>query len=298
MLPIHGAMDDDDVEAAADALHAFGLRSGLRIGCRRAGALRRVREHRRRREGRDHAERHPGKLAHFVLLSVQVGQLPDFSRTRRRRGIPIIFIFARVVARGPGQGYLLRRMADAEPIIDELLLPRWHSGDRQAHDALMRAVYPIMRAMAQRELGSGNGRLTIRATELAHEAYLRLLEQRGAWKDRAHLLAIVARVIRRVLIDLVRERHAQKRGSEFEMVALDPGADHQHPQVDDALDLLSLDHALTLLERRDAIAAQVVELRYFSGLSTEEVAAVLGIGVATVVRHWQFGRAYLHRRLA
>ena len=187
-------------------------------------------------------------------------------------------------------------MSASELAIDDLL-QHWRNGDREAHDALMRAVYPILRAMAQRELGSGNGRLTIRATELAHEAYLRLIEQRGGWQDRTHLLAIAARVIRRVLIDLVRERQAQKRGSEFEMVALDPDADHQHPRVDDALDLLSLDRALTMLAERDATAAQVVELRYFSGLSNEEVAEVLGIGVATVVRHWQFGRAYLHRRL-
>ncbi len=187
-------------------------------------------------------------------------------------------------------------MAASELAIDDLL-QHWRSDDREAHDALMRAVYPMMRAMAQRELGAGHGRLTIRATELAHEAYLRLLEQRGEFQDRTHLLAITARVIRRVLIDLVRERQAQKRGSEFEMVALDPDADHLHPRVKDALDLLSLDTALTTLAERDAIAAQVVELRYFSGLTNEEVADVLGIGVATVVRHWQFGRAYLHRRL-
>lgn len=188
-------------------------------------------------------------------------------------------------------------MSASELAIDDLL-QHWRSGDREAHDALMRAVYPIMRAMAQRELGAGSGRFTIRATELAHEAYLRLLEQRGGWQDRTHLLAITARVIRRVLIDLVRERQAQKRGSEFEMVALDPDADHLHPRVDDALDLLSLDSALSTLAERDAVAAQVVELRYFSGLTNDEVADVLGIGVATVVRHWQFGRAYLHRRLA
>ena len=106
-------------------------------------------------------------------------------------------------------------MSAAEIAIDDLL-QQWRNGDREAHDALMRDVYPVMRAMAQRELGSANGRFTIRATELAHEAYLRLLEQRGGWQDRAHFLAITARVIRRVLIDLVRERQAQKRGSEFD----------------------------------------------------------------------------------
>ena len=104
--------------------------------------------------------------------------------------------------------------------------------------------------------------------------------------------------MRRVLIDLVRERGAQKRGSDVDIVTLDPDADHQHPRVEDALDLIVLDQALTKLANYDRIAAQVVELRYFSGLTNEEVAKVLEIGVATVVRHWQFGRAYLHRKLA
>ncbi len=178
------------------------------------------------------------------------------------------------------------------------LLQQWRNGDQEAHDALMRAVYPALRAIAQRAISAGSGRLTIRATELAHEAYLRLLEQRSQWKDRAHFLAISARVVRRVLIDLVRERGAQKRGSDVDIVTLDPDADHQHPRVEDALDLIVLDQALTKLANYDRIAAQVVELRYFSGLTNEEVAKVLEIGVATVVRHWQFGRAYLHRKLA
>jgi len=188
-------------------------------------------------------------------------------------------------------------MSTSEIAIDDLL-KQWGSGDREAHDTLMRALYPVMRAMAQREIGTSNGRLTMRATELANEAYLRLLEQRGEWQDRSHFLAIAGRVIRRVLIDYVRERGAQKRGSEFELVVLDPDADDLHPSVDDALDLLSLDSALTKLEERDRIAAQVVELRYFSGLTNDQVAHVLGISVITVIRRWNFGRAYLHRRLA
>lgn len=201
------------------------------------------------------------------------------------------------------QGYLWLAMTDeaatstTDLAINELL-QQWGNGDREAHDALMRAMYPIIRAMAQREVGASHGRITIRATELANEAYLRLLEQRGEWQDRAHFQAIAARVVRRVLISLLRERRAQKRGSEFEIIALDPEADDLNPKVDDALDLLSLDEALTKLAARDATAAQVVELRYFSGLDNDEIARVLGVGVATVVRRWKFGRAYLNRRLA
>lgn len=191
----------------------------------------------------------------------------------------------------------MRALSTSEIAITDLL-QQWRNGDRDAHDALMRAVYPALRAIAQREISANGGRLTLRATELAHEAYLRLLQQRGQWQDRTHFLAISARVVRRVLIDLVRERAAQKRGSEFDIVTLDPDADHLHPRSEDALDLIHLDQALTNLAQRDSVAAQVVELRYFSGLTNEEVAKVLEIGVATVVRHWQFGRAYLHRRLA
>lgn len=191
----------------------------------------------------------------------------------------------------------MRPLSTSEIAITDLL-QQWRNGDREAHDALMRAVYPALRAIAQREISNRGSRLTIRATELAHEAYLKLLEQRGRWQDRTHFLAISARVVRRVLIDLMRERSAQKRGSEFDIVTLDPDADHLHPRTEDSLDLIHLDQALTNLARRDSVAAQVVELRYFSGLTNEEVAKVLEIGVATVVRHWQFGRAYLHRKLA
>lgn len=178
------------------------------------------------------------------------------------------------------------------------LLDRWRAGDDDARQALLARLYPILRAIAQREIGGMlQRRATLRATDLAHEAYLRLLDQRNPGQNRGHFLAIVARVIRRVAVDLVRQRLAEKRGALIEFVVLDPNDSGQDARTDDELDLLSLDQALDQLERREPVAAKIMELRYFSGMTNEEVAEHLDLGVATIVRHWQFGRAFLHRRL-
>ena len=187
-------------------------------------------------------------------------------------------------------------MTAADQVTD--LLDRWRAGDRTAESDLMEHIYPALRAMAQREVGApGSGKLTIRATELAHEAYLRLLDQRSPWQNRAHFLAVAGRTIRRVAVDLVRQRQAEKRGALVDFVTFDWHDEKGHPVATDAVDLLALDTALEGLAKRDEIAALVVELRYFSGLNNDEVAEVIGIGVATVVRHWRFGRAWLHSRL-
>jgi RNA polymerase sigma factor (TIGR02999 family) len=178
------------------------------------------------------------------------------------------------------------------------LLERWRAGDDAARQSLLAKLYPVMRAVAQKELGGMlQRRSTLRATDLAHEAYLRLLDQRNPGGNRGHFLAIVARVIRRVAVDLVRQRLAEKRGSQVEFVVLERTDDEPHANTNEELDLLSLDQALELLEKREPVAAQIMELRYFSGMTNDEVAEHLGIGVATVVRHWQFGRAFLYRRL-
>jgi len=178
------------------------------------------------------------------------------------------------------------------------LLDRWRSGDRAAEADLMKHLYPALRAMAQREVSaSASGKLTMRATELAHEAYLRLIDQRTPWQNRAHFLAVAGRTIRRVAVDLVRARQAEKRGAGIDFVTFDWQDDKGQPSSGDNVDLLALDQALESLAERDAVAAQIVELRYFGGLNNDEVAEVIGIGVATVVRHWRFGRAWLHSRL-
>ncbi|MBL8300961.1 MAG: sigma-70 family RNA polymerase sigma factor [Rhodanobacteraceae bacterium] len=177
-------------------------------------------------------------------------------------------------------------------------LRRSRNGDPGAEHRIAEALYPSLKSIAQRCLRPLAHRLSLRATDLTHEAYLRLVDQRTDWHGRAHFLGIAARVTRRVLIELIRERQAEKRGAGIDFVRLelepDPGTDIAQ---ESRIDWLQLEQALQQLEGRDPIAGRVVELRYFGGLNNDEVADVLDIGVATVVRHWKFARAWLHRRL-
>ncbi|WP_407352730.1 ECF-type sigma factor [Luteimonas sp. R10] len=172
-----------------------------------------------------------------------------------------------------------------------MLLSRWHAGDDDAGREVTALVYPMLRAMAQQALAAGGGRLTLDATELAHEVYLRLLQQDRRWHNRGHMLAIIAQALRRVVVDLIRYKQAQKRDSGGPLLELDATA----AAVDGGqVRWLALDEALTALEARDPVAARIVEWRYFGGMSNDEIARELGIGVATVGRHWRFARAWLH----
>ena len=101
------------------------------------------------------------------------------------------------------------------------LLAQWHHGDKQAEQRLMEVLYPVIRAMAQQELHNATFQLSLSATDLAHEAYLRLIDQRGAAQNRSHFLAITSRVMRRVLVDLLRARSADKRGGGMERVTME-----------------------------------------------------------------------------
>jgi RNA polymerase sigma factor (TIGR02999 family) len=177
------------------------------------------------------------------------------------------------------------------------LLAQWRGGDKVAEQRLISVLYPMLRTIAHRIIRPASHRLSLRATELAHEAYLRLADQRSDWVSRAHFLGIAARVTRRVLIDLVREREAGKRGAGVEVLSLELEAGTDIAAGGDRIDWLALEQALRQLEARDPIAAKIVELRYFGGLSNDEVGDLLGIGVATVGRHWKFARAWLHKRL-
>jgi len=199
------------------------------------------------------------------------------------------------MTRGHG-GVLDMSMTAADQVTG--LLDRWRAGDRDAESELMKHLYPVLRTMAQRQVNAGSaGKSSVNATELAHEVYLRLLDQHAPWQNRAHFMAAVARTIRRVAVDLVRMRQAEKRGALIDFVTFDWQDEDDQPAAGDVTDLLALDQALEALAQRDAVAAQVVELRYFSGLNNDEVAEVIGIGVATVGRHLRFGRAWLNSHL-
>lgn len=175
------------------------------------------------------------------------------------------------------------------------LLSQWRAGEAGAESALMDAVYPILHALARKRLGRV-GPMTFAATDLVHEAYMKLIEQKDMeFSNRAHFYAISAHVIRRVLVDHQRERMTQKRGGDDIRITFDAALDVAEPTP--AFDILDIDRLLTRLERIKERAAKLVELRYFTGLSLEEAAEQLAISLATAKRDWHFARAWLQVQL-
>jgi len=175
------------------------------------------------------------------------------------------------------------------------LLQRWRDGDAEARERLMAVVYDELRRRAAGYLRRERAGHTLQPTALVHEAYLRLLGQdRIAWQNRAHFLAIAASMMRRVLMDHGRRQKARKRGGAGARVTLEEGL---APSLPRSLDLIALDDALDALEAEDEEKARIVELRAFGGLSVEETGEALGISPATVKRHWAFALAWLQRRM-
>jgi RNA polymerase sigma factor (TIGR02999 family) len=175
------------------------------------------------------------------------------------------------------------------------LLRAWGRGDLQARDELVPVVYRELRRRAGAYLRRERSDHTLQPTALVHEAYLRLTAQdRVAWQNRAHFFAIAAQMMRRVLIDHAREHLAAKRPGAHLKVLLDDGIGAAQPRE---CELIMVDEALVELTRIDPRQGQIVEFRYFGGLSEQEVAAVLSISRATVTREWQTARAWLYRRL-
>lgn len=161
---------------------------------------------------------------------------------------------------------------------------------------LIDEVYTELRRLAGRYVRRERAQ-SVQATELVHEAYLRLQhESRPQWRDRAHFVAIAAISMRRLLVERARARHAAKRGGQQVQVTLDDHLLSVRP-ADDAPDLLELDRALDKLARLDPQQARIVELRYFGGLSVEETAEALGVSPATVKRHWTIAKAWLLREI-
>lgn len=177
------------------------------------------------------------------------------------------------------------------------LLSRWRNGDKAAEGELLDAIYPVLRKLAQQRMSPADAQ-ALAATELVHEAYVKLIDQRDTdFQNRGHFYAIAARLIRRVLIDQVRERQAQKRGGDQIHVSLNHALDADAPEQLTTDDLIDVDRMLGRLERIRERAARIVELRYFTGLSIEETAEVCGISLATAKREWAFARAWMQDRL-
>lgn len=178
--------------------------------------------------------------------------------------------------------------------VTELLLV-WRGGDEAALARLTPLVHDELRRMAHRCMGGEHAQHTLQTTALVNELYLRLVDARRVnWQNRAHFFAMAARLMRRVLVDAARSRRAGKRGGDVVRVTLDEPA---VAAPDRAADLLRLDEALEALATRDARKSQVVEMRFFGGLSLEEVAGVLGVSTKTVQRDWEFARAWLQREM-
>jgi RNA polymerase sigma factor (TIGR02999 family) len=178
------------------------------------------------------------------------------------------------------------------------LLQRWRGGSRDAEDELMRAVYPILRDLARARLRRTPGDFTLRATELANEAYTRLSGVDVDWKDRVHFFAVAARAIRNIVVDHIRAQASEKRGGDLPFVSLELATEVAGDDTVDArVDWLSVHAALDELELLDANIARVVELKFFSGLTTDEIAEAASISRATVVRDWRFARAWLADKL-
>jgi RNA polymerase sigma factor (TIGR02999 family) len=176
------------------------------------------------------------------------------------------------------------------------LLNKAQSGDKESLDKLLPLIYDELRRVAANQLRAERENHTLQATALVHEAYLRLLEQHEVdWQNRAHFFSIAAEMMRRILVNYAVQRNAKKRGDGVTRISLDDAISFSNDRKD--LDLVSLDASLKRLAEVDAGAARIVELRFFGGLTIEEVAQVLDISESTVKREWKMAKAWLKTQL-
>jgi RNA polymerase sigma factor (TIGR02999 family) len=176
------------------------------------------------------------------------------------------------------------------------MLVRWREGDRSALDRLLPLIRTEMRRLARRHLGRERKDHTMQPSSLVQEAYLRLLPNAdGGWQNRAHFFAVASHVMRHVLVDYARERRRAKRGGGAVHIPMDAAVTLSPDQVDE---IVAVDLALQRLAKADERKSRVLEMRFFGGLSVEETAEALGVAPNTVIRDWNFARAWLRRELA
>jgi RNA polymerase sigma-70 factor (ECF subfamily) len=174
------------------------------------------------------------------------------------------------------------------------LLLAWERGDEAARDELIPLVYDALRRIARYHLRGERAGHTLQTTALINEAYLKLVEQSVPWQSREHFFGIAARLMRQILVDYARARQRLKRGGDRQQISI-TAAEIVHGE---AADLLALNDALETLAAVDAQKSQIVELRFFGGLTIEETAQVMGISTASVERGWRAARAWLQTELA
>ncbi|MBI4468183.1 MAG: sigma-70 family RNA polymerase sigma factor [Acidobacteria bacterium] len=176
------------------------------------------------------------------------------------------------------------------------LLLAWNQGDSSALEQLIPLVHEELHRLARKYMRNERPGHVLQTTALIHEAYLRLIDvDRITWQNRAHFFAVSARVMRRILVDFARARQSRKRGGDALQVTLGESLELDEPQQDD---LVALDDALKTLAALDPRKAQVVELRYFGGLSVEETAEVLAVSPDTVMRDWKMAKLWLFQELS
>ncbi|MGH9371892.1 MAG: sigma-70 family RNA polymerase sigma factor [Vicinamibacterales bacterium] len=184
------------------------------------------------------------------------------------------------------------------------LLLRWSKGDERALDRLLPLIYAELRRIASQQLRNERRDHTLAPTAVVHELYLRLVDQRrSTWENRAHFFGLAAQLMRRILVDHARARHAGKRGGSVTRLSLEEALDESHDDpgapgaAQSAADVLEIDLALERLSKVDPDQARIVELRFFAGLTVEETAHILKRSPRTVKREWRLARAWLYREL-
>lgn len=176
------------------------------------------------------------------------------------------------------------------------LLVEWGNGDQSALENLIPLVYDELRQMAKRYMRRQPSGRTLQTTELIHEAYLKLARQNPHhWQNRMHFFAVASQVMRHILVDYARAKSNKKRGGWQERITLDEGMISASQRAEE---MVALDEALLQLEAMDERKSKIVELKYFGGLTTEEIADFLKVSPKTVKRDWQFSRTWLLRTLS
>jgi len=175
------------------------------------------------------------------------------------------------------------------------LLIELSDGKREVVDEILPLIYGELKRIAANYLRRERSDHTLQPTALVNEAYIKMIDiTQVSWQNKAHFIGVAANQMRRILVDHARERNAQKRGGELQIVTLNEEIDKGDEQ---STDLIALDEALDELAKMDAVKARIVELRYFGGLTMDEVAEVLGVSTITVKRHWKMAKAWLYGRL-
>ena len=176
------------------------------------------------------------------------------------------------------------------------ILSKIERGDSSASEQLLPLVYNELRKLAAARMAQESPDHTLQATALVHEAYVRLVdtEQAQHWDSRGHFFSAAAEAMRRILIESARRKKRLKRGGEQDRVELDDVAQFDQSRFEELLDL---DEALSKLTEEDLEKAEVVQLRFFAGLSLEEISQILGVSVVTIKRRWRYARAWLHREI-